>query len=498
MVVEPGNYERLAPIGCPGELLISGPTLARGYLDDEEKTLRAFIDGSKFPWILTDETRLYATGDIVRQNPDGSISFVGRRDLQMKLNGVRIELEEIESALERCEDVAVAVVEKVCLRDSDSESLVAFFTIDVTKPQDVREEVLPPTNENRSIIQNLCARVMGILPSHMAPQFYLPINRIPLTASGKVNRSALRRIFEGCSREQVASYRSRSVQKRTARTTIQKIFQGLWAQVLSLNPIQIGLDSDFVSLGGESLTAIKLATMCREVNIHLSIADILRRPLLEDMASLAQCSRDSSSNSTQALRASTLSPDDNDSISRWTSAEMSQIVEACGLEDTDIEDVYACTPLQEALMAVTARIPQSYITHELFRLPFSVDLERFRVAWELVHENNPILRTRICSIATNRGIENLQVVCRRRCEWIGAARVSCTHANMGLGSSLVRYNIVQSNDAVVFEVWKHHSVYDGFSVKLVWDDFCHAYTTLKRPQPRPSFLDEFALADVSK
>ena len=486
-VVEPENYGKLAPIGCPGELFISGPTLARGYLDDEERTLRAFIDGSTFPWRLNGETRFYATGDIVRQNSDGSISFVGRRDLQTKLNGVRIELEEVEAALERCEDIVAAVVEKVSSHDSDSECLVAFFMMAGTEPRDGLEQLLAPTDDARILIQNVSARAAGILPAYMVPQFYLPMYKIPLTASGKVNRSALRRIFEGCSLDHIASYRYCSAQKRPTRTTVQKILQGLWAQTLNLTPSEIGLDNDFISLGGESLAAIKLATMCREIGFDLKIADILRRPRLEDMALHVEDSRSSSSSSIEVLDVSHARPNDTSGNSDWTLGENSQLAGACGLEETDIEDVYPCTPVQKALVAVTARIPQSYIAHERFRMPASVDLKRFKAAWELVHENNAILRTRICSRTTSRGVETVQVVCRRRCEWIETADSSNAHVDMGLGTSLVRYRILESQESSVFEMWKHHSIYDGFSVKLIWDDLIHAYTTLERPQPRPSY-----------
>jgi Condensation domain/AMP-binding enzyme len=166
---------------------------------------------------------------------------------------------------------------------------------------------------------------------------------------------------------------------------------------------------------------------------------------------------------------------------------MSRIAEACGLDATEIESIYPCTPIQEALIAVTARVPEAYITRELFRLPSSLDLVRFRAAWELVHENNPILRTRICSIATNRGIENVQVVCRCRCDWVESAGVESPHTDMGLGTTLIRYTILTSQDGLVFEVVKHHSIYDGFSGKLFWDDFRYAFTHLARPQPRPSY-----------
>ena len=175
-------------------------------------------------------------------------------------------------------------------------------------------------------------------------------------------------------------------------------------------------------------------------------------------------------------------------VSEWTPEQVSQITDACQIDVTDIEDIYLCTPLQEALTAVTARVPQSYISREHFRLSEDMNLERFRNAWELVVENSPILRTRICSIVTHRGVEYVQVVCRRGCEWVETA-LNLTDSNPGmvLGAPLARCCIERNLDEVLFKIVRHHSIYDGFSAKLVWDDFIYAYTNSARPPARPPY-----------
>ena len=286
--------------------------MARGYLKDEEKTNKVFIDGSRFSWAVPGETRFYATGDIVRQNADGSIIFIGRRDLQLKLNGVRIESGDVEYALEQCEDIAAAFVEKVSSKDTGSESLIAFITMTTADLQAGHEEILDPTSEVRRVIRKVCERAAESLPANLVPQIYIPLGEVLLTESGKVDRSGLHRIFEQCSGAQIASYRSNLGQLPT-KSTMQRILQGLWAQVSSLNPEQIFLDSNFVSLGGESLAAIKLATMCRDVGLQLTIADILRKPCLEDLASHAELSRGPSSDSSHVSVGSALNLNDGSS-----------------------------------------------------------------------------------------------------------------------------------------------------------------------------------------
>ena len=98
-IVEPDDHSRLSPVGCLGELLISGPALARGYLNDAEKTAKAFVDCERYAWSTEGDTRCYATGDLARRNGDGSITFAGRKDRQIQLHGIRIEIEEIEHVL---------------------------------------------------------------------------------------------------------------------------------------------------------------------------------------------------------------------------------------------------------------------------------------------------------------------------------------------------------------------------------------------------------------
>ena len=486
-VVDAADRSRLAPIGCPGELLVSGPTLARGYFNDDERTSQAFIDGNQFPWTFPDEKRLYATGDMVRQNPDGSITYLGRKDLQLKLNGFRIELEEIESAVERCDGVTAAIVTAATPPGSDSDVLVAFFTMSDVASKDERTQLLAPTDQISTLIQNLWTRVPATLPSYMVPQFYLPVQKLPLTANGKVDRKALRRTFEKCSRDQIAVYWSDSVPIRETTTIVQRILQGFWAQTLMMNPRQIGLDSDFINLGGESLAAIKLATMCREVGFRINIAGILRNTRFESMATYIEKEREVSPSVKESVSVPTKGKQNHCTADSLRSEIRSQIMEECGLLETEIVDVYPCTPLQEALIAVTARDPQAYIVSERFRLPASVDLERFRSAWELVQENNEILRTRICSITTKHGAEMVQVVCNRPCDWIESSELGTLIAPMGLGTSLVRYSILESSEGFIFERFKHHATYDGFSTKLIWEDFRYAFARLKRPRPRPPY-----------
>ena len=156
------------PIGVPGELYIGGEGLARGYLHQPELTAERFI-----PHPFRSGARLYRTGDWVRYLPDANLEFLGRRDQQVKVRGFRVELGEVEAALRGYPGVreAVATVREDMPGDK---RLVAYVVTD--KP--------PPVSEWRHFLQ---AR----LPDYMVPSAFVALAALPLTANGKVDRSAL-------------------------------------------------------------------------------------------------------------------------------------------------------------------------------------------------------------------------------------------------------------------------------------------------------------------
>ncbi|XP_044723972.1 AMP-binding enzyme domain-containing protein [Hirsutella rhossiliensis] len=482
-VVELGNYGSLAPVGSAGELLISGPTLARGYLKDQQRSQAAFIDGSQFPWVQPGEERLYVSGDIVRRNPNGSITFIGRRDQQIKLNGFRIELGEIEQCLERCPSVVSAVADKVTSQEDCSEMLVAFLTLALREQPHGRELLLPPAPDTRSIIQGVQARIDGLLPQLMAPRVYLPLSRIPLTPSGKMDRKALQALVGQLPPEQILLYQAASSVIRQPSTVTERILQGLWAQVLKVNPKHLGLDTQFTRVGGDSLTAINLASLCREVGFKLEVADILRMPQLEHMANHVERNQQRAKVDGQYINIQTTVASKS-----WRDPRLlSQVCQECSLSINDIEDVYPCTPIQEALMAATVRQPKTYIDHSMFLVPPSTDPERLRTSWDVVHQANAILRTRLCPATTDQGVQMMQVVTRRPSLWIDADNEVDSAIDMGLGTPLVRYRIRPSGKAFIFEMWRHHSIFDGFSSLALWQDLEHAFAYSVPPKPRPSY-----------
>ncbi|KAF4227954.1 hypothetical protein CNMCM8980_007023 [Aspergillus fumigatiaffinis] len=295
-VVNPGDDERLLPIGAVGELLIEGPIVGRGYLNDPEKTAAAFIDPPA--WLREFRAahpgnrggdRVYKTGDLVQYAADGSLRFVGRKDTQVKLRGQRIELGEVEHHTRACFPKARDVVAEVVTpaKEGGAPMLMAFVWADRTDraDHDATEEVLlRPTDAFRAAIPAAEARLHDAVPAYMVPAVFLPVAAVPLTATGKTDRRRLRDRAAALSRAEIESYSVAAGAKRAPASAAERTLQRLWARVLNLSPAHIGADDSFFRLGGDSITAMQLSSLARTEGFTLSVSDIFHSKTVAALA----------------------------------------------------------------------------------------------------------------------------------------------------------------------------------------------------------------------
>lgn len=159
-ITEVEDHNQLAPLGCVGEIMVSGDTLARGYLKDSRKTIAAFIDNPIWMPQGFGRPRIYKTGDLARYAADGSVEYLGRKDTQVKLHGMRIETGEIESHLGTCEAVLQSAVELIT--HNGIEMLVGFLRLEIPAGDSQLSpvECLLPLTENISAVLNNVERVV--------------------------------------------------------------------------------------------------------------------------------------------------------------------------------------------------------------------------------------------------------------------------------------------------------------------------------------------------
>jgi amino acid adenylation domain-containing protein len=247
------------PVWVPGQLYISGDGLARGYLNDEAKTRASFI---RHPG--TGE-RLYRTGDLGRYLPDGDIEFLGREDFQVKVNGYRVELGEIEAALLRCAGVRAAAA----IASGDRQGAKRLVTYVVFEPG---AEADPAA---------LGEALRAELPAYLLPHRIITLDRLPVTANGKVDRSALP--DPGAVAEDPSD--------APPRDEMESSLLAIWEEFFAGSPIPIGVNSSFFDLGGDSLLAVRLMARVRQATGRsLPLATLFACPTI---ALLAEALRDS-------------------------------------------------------------------------------------------------------------------------------------------------------------------------------------------------------------
>ena len=225
---------------------MEGPVVARGYLNQQEKTEELFIEHP--PWLKIfhpiDKKKLYLTGDLMRYNSDGSIRYMGRRDHQIKLRGQRIELQEIEYQVRQALNGAVQVVAEIVVPQEADQSpfLVAFLHIEQESNADSDIILSPNTELSGSKLATITSQLSKTLPSYMIPAVFIPVSRIPLGATGKLDRKRLRNLVATMSSVEIQVYRSSSGEKRmpTSEMKTEILLQQLWAKILHIPLSSIG------------------------------------------------------------------------------------------------------------------------------------------------------------------------------------------------------------------------------------------------------------------
>jgi amino acid adenylation domain-containing protein len=257
------------PIGVVGELFIGGDGTARGYLNNPELTAEKFIEYRSYRTNRTYSS--YRTGDLVRWLADdrANIEFLGRIDNQVKIRGFRVEPGEIETKLLETHLVKEAVVVPV----EDDKNLCAYFVPLAAGPGPGKEAA---GTSSQALILQLKNELSSCLPRYMVPVYYMPMERLPLTSGGKVDRKALP-APQAVSGEVYAG----------PRDEIEKKLVDLWGQVLGrISPaVSIGIDDNFFDLGGHSLRAAVIVSRIHNVfDVKVPLAEMFKSPTIRELA----------------------------------------------------------------------------------------------------------------------------------------------------------------------------------------------------------------------
>ncbi|KAI1810658.1 putative aminoadipate-semialdehyde dehydrogenase [Poronia punctata] len=469
-VVNPRNVNELVPIGSVGEILISGPGVAQGYLKDDAKTRMSFVKPPS--WFPASGRHLYRTGDLAKYNPDGSISFVGRKDSQVKIRGQRLELGEVEVSIAGSEHVRdIIVTTKI---SEGRTELVAILCL--ANPSLPRNAILQELPSESSIGELRIVRdyARDRLPIYMVPTVWIPVEELPRTASAKLDRMA---ISQWLKTKNISAARAAidGVQDKVLTcpsTEHEMLLRSIWSSVLGIPDTQIGRETIFSQVGGDSILAMQVVGQARKEGFRISASVLLKNLSLATIAE-ASSKVEPAEEGTQTLPK-------NMPLNTTYSEQKAAISSTLGhtnprLASDDVEAVVPATHGQATMLVAGETGGRGYYID--FDLGFDPPLDKTRLhnSCSSVIRSHSILRT----VFVYHETEFYQVVLKTQYPDMVIDREGDYVPTLFFqqGYPLACFNLMSDRHGncqrLVLEI--HHALYDAVSLGLIFQDLDAAY-----------------------
>ncbi len=323
------------PVGMRGELYIAGDGVGKGYLNNEKITKERFVENP-----FEEGTLMYKTGDVCKFLDNGELSYIERIDNQVKIRGLRIELEEIEAKLLEIPSIKKAKVIKQSIKNRDFIS--AYYVTD-----------------SAIDIADLRKTLAASLPNYMVPSYFTHLEDFPYTPNGKIDKNALP-LPNSLANSDNAQYIS---PKDNVEIELENILKKL------LNIPRISMSDNFYNLGGDSLTTIALCANVRQkLNVELSFRDVMQNPIIGNLASVIKC------NPNETVKVSPIKKCEKQDFYPTSSAQKRMYL-ASKMDDNStlynitggvlLDSMLDTSKLQEAINTVTSR-------HDTLRTHFEI------------------------------------------------------------------------------------------------------------------------------
>lgn len=496
-VVDPRNHHRLFPMYARGELVIGGPTLARGYLHDPIKTDAAFIQPPAwFSEGSNKAQRLYKSGDLVYYNLDGSLSIQGRKDTQVKVHGHRIELDDINHNMARIPLIEHAMTQLPRTGPLEGR-LVAVASLKEDRPvASSPQQILKIINEPGHVqlaatkLGQIRSELENQLPKHMLPTVWVIVRKMPLLSSGKLDKRTVKAWLDAMNEETYSQIKAISTSDTASTLELpendtERLLQKVWSEVLKCKSSTIGMTVSFLGLGGDSISAMQAVSKARTAGINIFVQDIFR---LKTIRKLAE----------QAIVAGTVdqpiaTPGRFGLLPTKGAQQLTRLINDCAsslhLDGTGIgiEDIFPCSPMQEGILISQARSPDRYHVRALFEVLVQstelVDVERLEQAWIKVAQRHQALRSVFLDEALG-GESMLQVVLDRvtvpvlklECQRLEDFTDSIEVNEYAKNGPPYRFSICKLPSGVVYcHLAMTHALDDGSSMRVLLRDVCLAY-----------------------
>ena len=505
-IVSPNNYQRLSAIGCVGEIVISGALLGEGYFKDKATTDAAFLPAPEWMQLFNPTSpykMIYRSGDLARYNPDGTFHIVGRRDTQVKLRGFRIELGEIENQMMAHGTITAALAalptKGPCARQIVV--VVSFNQSDLENHSNSKIVILRGRQpmKTKKMLEKLRLHVSLTLPEYMIPSIWIPLEKMPLLISGKIDRKTIKLWIDDMSNETyndlVDDQDTKEETEITPGSLADRVRQ-LWSEVLSVPKERIGTRTSFFALGGDSIAAIQVVSHAKETGLPVSVRGIISTRTLGNLVNLIEQSQMTTPRRRETLGSSQYTDDillPYEHILKWSLKEKTS---------AKLEDAYPLSPFQREIMKQRAINPAIFLLSWQMeissRTPHALSLSRLVRSWECVVRKYPILRTIFLQDPTGQ-LPALQVVLAHAEPEVAtssalAGEMEPTFDTTGLPDVdncflPHRAHFSQYGDKFFIHIELNHLVIDGWSLKLIKTAFLDAIETEETcvPEEPPSY-----------
>lgn len=466
VVLQPKSYSTL-PIGWAGEFCFGGDQVAIGYLNMPRLTAEKFFDHPAYG-------RLYRSGDFGRMLPDGSLIILGRIDDQLKLRGQRIEAAEVNGIVSKVASATAAVTLVLKQANSIGELLVTFYA---RTESDGDFQVLSP---NGSIQDQVFAQLHTQLLPYMVPSYLIPVSRIPLTSSGKVDKRAINWKFAQLSREYLQSVTHQVTRDDDGEwTEMETTVASILMHALHVAKQDIGRWTPLAVLGLDSISAIQTSKLLGEAfDTNVSISTVLQQPTVAQLAKTLQFRAPSKQNGTQQYFDETFLK----SVHTDVADKGKRVIQ-----------ILPCSPLQEAMIS---RGKTNYYNKSLLRL--QVDPYEMRNHWQNMCRRHDILRTYFVS-TTNANHPIAQV---SLADWdlpwhefnvtepsLDAAvrdHLSRVPEPLDTGIPPLSLALIRYRSSNFLSFICHHALYDGVAMECLWREV-EALARGEQLQPAASY-----------
>ena len=409
------NEYRRVPYGAVGELYLAGCQIAEGYLNRDEETAKSFLtnpfeDDQKY-------NLMYRTGDLVRFLPDGSIAILGRRDRQVKIRGNRVELSEIEVSISELDYVKDVTVQTI--KNGTNNELVAYVVL---------------LKEIDNVKDYICHYVGKNKPNYMVPSFVVSLDEIPLTVNGKVDTEKLPPV--DVESEQEYEY---------PESFIEKAIANGFSQVLNISR-PISRNDEFNALGGDSISVMMLIVKLREINLHVSVKDVLENQSVKKIAE-----------------------------------KVGYKLSATNVSQEPYEGFINQTPITSYFWHLNLKNPSYFNQSLLFECSERIDMDILGKAMRSVVNHHDILRSKVIEGKLYVGeINGADYFTIEKCN-PSDYRNETERINRGIdifNGPLIKLGVFEDENADYLYIAIHHLIVDGISWRIIPEDLNLAYLQL--------------------